>query len=220
MIPKSKLLLALRGVRLTNAEGERTEPIELEIHAAERIQVRCDDSGWRDDLTAILTSLRAPDEGALEEVEPVIVQTDLRLKEKLDLNRTLRDYVNSADAPEHVWLRQRRRALWVLIDLLGIAPSDMRRALKMESPATVERYWALRFLVSGAALLIGSDMFRLQDPHIRDALAQRWPDIPGSVIALAEAADLPGAVDTVVHIDAQGHVTIAAAPDEAGAADA
>lgn len=210
---KDKVLLSLHDVRLVNAAAAETDPINLTIRQAERIQVICGDAGWREDLWAVLSGTRKPKHGVIEELNPVTVQSDRNLKDSMNLNRTLGAYLESPDAPLHVWLDQRRREIWVLVNLLGITPSDMRRPLKFESKATIERYLALRFLISGADLLLGDEIYKLDDMHIKAAFRRRWGDLPGAVIITAPPEYLPGQVDTTVHIGLDGSVAI-----ESGAA--
>ncbi|MBI3991772.1 MAG: hypothetical protein HY342_00750 [Candidatus Lambdaproteobacteria bacterium] len=208
MTTKFQVLLSLRDVVLQDAGGARTEPFSLDIHEAERLHMQCARDGWRDRLVQVVSGQTKPAQGSLLEVVPVLVQSDANLRATLDLNRSLADYLHSEDAPEFVWLEQRRRSLQVLVDLLGIAPADTRRPLKLQSAQTVTRYWVLRFLLSRAQLLIGSEIFRLDDAQIRAAMARRWPDLPGAVLVCAPREALPGPVDTTLHLDADGTARI------------
>ena len=208
MTIKFQVLLTLREVVLSDADGTQTEPITLDIHEAERLHVDCARDRWRDQLLDVISGLSKPPQGSLLEVVPVLVQSDAHLRAMLDLNHSLAEYLHSADAPEFVWLEQRRRAVQVLVDLLGISPADTRRPLKLQSAETIARYWVLRFLLSRARLLVGAEIFQLGDAHIRRAMARRWPDLPGAVLACTPRDALPGPVDTTLHLAADGAVSV------------
>jgi hypothetical protein len=211
--PFRRPLLTLREVRVSPADAPPLGPMSWSLHRAERVHVDCAAPGQWEALEALLSGQREPDGGTLEELEPVVVQSDRHLREALDLNRSINDYLHSPDAPEHVWIEQRRRVLWVLVDLLGIAPSMIRQPLKKEDPAVLDKYWALRFMISRADLLLGREIFALPDPAVRATLRRRWGDLPGAVVVGAPLEALPGDVQTRVRFDAQGRFTVESGPE-------
>lgn len=202
-------LLRLRDVTLTLPDGTGMGPITWEVLRGRRICVSCASDAQWDALVALLTGQLQPASGGLQEIVPVKVQTDVHLRDTLDLNQSIRDYLHSPDAPEYVWLDRRRRALWVLIDLLGISPDMTRRPLKMEGATVYDKYWALRFMLSRAELLIGREIFQIEDARVRTAFRSRWHDFPGTLIVGDLGATLPGPCDTRVRIDAVGSCSIA-----------
>jgi hypothetical protein len=80
--------------------------------------------------------------------------------------------------------------------------------LKHEPKEVLERFWALRFVASNADLLIGKEIFEIQDEPIRRVLHDRWGDFPGAVICAAREESRPGPVDTQVTIEPGGTVRI------------
>ena len=156
--------------------------------------------------------------GRMEEVVPVTVQTDRRVRERLNPNGTVNDFLESPDAPAHVWLQGRRRDLLVLVDLLGLEPALRRRPFKHLAPDEQNRVWGLHFMISRAGLLIARDLFRLEDALLREALRRRWGDFSGTLVAAEGALPLPGPVDTWVRIAPDGafHVTSVGEPAAQG----
>jgi hypothetical protein len=216
MTLKARVLIRLQGVRL--GSGDATSPIiDWPLHESERIWLDCPVPSWQAELEAILTGAAKPQDGYLEELSTITVQTDTHQRNTLNRNQSIADFLDSPDTPAHVWLQNRRRALGVLVDLLGITPAMTRRPLKMEPPPVAERLWVLRFLLSRAELLLGSDIFQLQDAAIRSALARRWEDIPGCIVASCARESLPGPVDTVVRIHPEEFVREAAGVNPPGA---
>lgn len=207
-------LLTLRDVRL-GREGAQSPPLSWTLHAAERIAVDCADRAWREELVAILSGSRAPAVGHLQEARTITVQTDTHLWETMALGRSIHDYLEAPDMPRHVRLGDRRRALWVLLEQMEITPAMTRRPLKLEPPVVPRRFWAVRFLLSRAQLLIGDEIFREQDEPLRAGLRRRWHDLPACVVAFAPPHLLPGPVDTRVRITADAFVHEPAGPPEA-----
>jgi hypothetical protein len=117
-----------------------------------------------------------------------------------------------------VWIEGRRRALWVLVDALGISPAMTRRTLKLLGPAEQHKVWVLRFLLSQAELVLGREIFRSDDAQVQTALRRRWGDLPGALVAAvphdAPDGDLPGPVHAWVHLDAAGHFSLEPVPAE------
>jgi hypothetical protein len=198
-------LLTLHDVEV-GREGVRSAPLNWTLHSAERIALDCPDGAWREDLVAILTGSRPPARGYLQEARTITVQTDTHLWESMALSRSIQDYLEAPDMPQHVRLGDRRRALWVLLDQMEITPAMTRRPLKLEPPVVQRRFWAVRFLLSRAQLLIGDGIFREQDGPLRAGLQRRWPDLTACVLALAPPHLLPGPVDTRVRLSAEGFV--------------
>jgi hypothetical protein len=203
-------LLALEGVTAAAPGGEPIGPITWSLGRGKRIAVACARPGQWESLAGLLSGRIRPREGRLEEVSTVLVQSDRNLQETLDLNQSIEGFLHSPDAPEFVWLQNRRRALYVLVDALDISPRVTRRPVKMEAGEVQDKYWALRFLISRAELLIGRDIFRLNDPAVRQAIRLRWPDLPGTVVAGLGEEELPGPVDARVRIDEGGAFTLQA----------
>lgn len=216
MTLKARVLIRLQGVRL--GSGDTTSPVlDWPFHETERIWLDCPVPSWEEELAAILTGTAKPREGHLEELSTVIVQTDTNQQNTLDRSRSIADFLDSPDTPAHVWLDKRRRAMGVLVDLLGITPAMTRRPLKLEPPPVAERLWVLRFLLSRADLLLGSAIFQLQDAAIRTAMTRRWEDIPGCILASCARESLPGPVDTVVRIHPEKFIRETAGADPPGA---
>ena len=190
--------------------AESLGPVDWVISKGDRALVSCHHSGQWDSLSGLLTGLVKPRTGSLEEIGRVKVQTDSNLKKSMDLNRSITDYLHSPNAPKYVWLGNRRKVLWVLVDILGISPSMTRKPLKLESQAVRDKYWALRFMVSQAELLLGGAIFHLPDPAIHAAMALRWGDFPGALIVeeRTPGASFPGVLDTRVEVDAKGLVSV------------
>jgi hypothetical protein len=211
-----RTLYRIQGaVVLLPGEGQ-IGPIDWTLERGHRVRVRCAHPAQWEALVALLSGERAPATGAMEEVVPVRVQTDLRVRESLSPNRTLREFLESPDAPESVWLGGRRRSLWVLLDALGISPALARRAYRYLSPEQQAKVWAFRFLLSRASLLIGREVFRIPDPLVQAVIARRWGDLPGTVVVGESDVPLPGPTDQWAALDAEGHFTcgadVAAAP--------
>lgn len=194
----------------TEPEAVCVGPVDWALHKGDRAVVSCHDPKQWDALSGLLTGLARPLSGSLEEIGRVTVQTDSNLKNSLELNRSIGDYLHSPDAPEFVWLEKRRRVLGVLLDRLELSPSMTRRPLKHESQAVRDKFWALRFMVSRAQLLLGSGIFRLPDASIRASLALRWGDFPGALIVEegVPGASFPGFLNTRVEVDDQGRVSV------------
>jgi len=213
-----RTLYDLRAVTVLLPRGGTLGPLTWRVERGRHVRVTfADEEQWQG-LVALLTGQAAPRTGRMEEVLPVTVQTDARLRENLNPNLTVNAFLESPDAPEHVWLSGRRRALLVLVDLLGFTPALRRRPLKHIPPEMQERFWALRFMISRAHLLIGRDLFRSTDALLREALRRRWNDLAGTLIVAESEQPLPGPVDTWLHIDAEGAVTVTAIGEPAGEA--
>ncbi|MBI4084263.1 MAG: hypothetical protein HY423_16780 [Candidatus Lambdaproteobacteria bacterium] len=200
-------LMSLDDARVLTDEGTPLGPISWQIESPARIWLECADPAHYEPLVALLTGRRRPSGGMLHEYQHVVVQTDRHLREQLDLRLSIGDFLRSREAPAYVWLGQRRRTLQTLVDRLGLSPSDTRRPLKLEPPAVVAKYLALRFVISRAHLLIGRELFVTPDPQVREVLRQRWPDFPAAVIACCPAAALPGPAQWHAVLDAGGRFT-------------
>ena len=197
-------MLSLRRITFRTEADEEVGPIDVELPWAGRIWVDCPSDSCFAAFAAILTGLRKPLQGYLEEISPVVVQSDSHLKETLSPQQTIADYLDSPDAPEFVWLEGRRRSLRVLVDQLGLMPDTLRLPLKHQPPEVFTKYWALRFLISRADLLIGREIFALDDPAIQTALRRRWADSPGAVLAATARERLPGPVGLRLSLGADG----------------
>lgn len=214
---RRRLVLRLVGACLALPGGPQIGPIDWELERGRRIRVYCESDAHWDAFVALLSGQRYPTAGALEEIHTVRVQTDQHLRESMNLNQTIDDFLHSPDAPETVWLDGRRRALWVLVDQLGITPAMTRRPLKLHGPEVQARYWALRFLLSQADLVIGREVLRIADPDVQTALRRRWNDLPGALVVGESGASLPGPVDGWVRLDAHGAFSAGTEPPpEAG----
>ncbi len=200
----SRTLYRMTEVRVAPREGPALGPITWTLARGRRFGVRCAEPGQWETLLLLLTRQVQLRSGVMEEVAPVIVQTDRHLREGQDLNQTIGDFLHSPDTPETVWLNGRRRSVGVLVDILGISPRDTRRAVKLDAPRLPDKLWALRFALSEAGLLLGREVFALPDAEIREGLRQRWPDWPGTVVAAEGGAPLPGEVDAWVAFDPSG----------------
>lgn len=201
-------LLTFRGAFLPCDGRECLGPIDWAVDENARIWVDLGDSAARAAIFGALTGQVKPVEGVIEEIGAVVAQSDARLREELSPNRSVADFLQSADAPEYVWLEQRRRPLPYLVDLVGLTPDRTRSPLKYQPPEVLEKFWALRFTLSRARLLVGEAIFSLSDPKIRSALAMRWLDFSGTVVAVAERKDLPGPVDTRVYLSPEGGLAL------------
>lgn len=204
-----RTLYHLREVAVPVPGGGRLGPIDWVLPRGKRFSVVCEEDAHWEVLSELLTGKILDFTGSLEEIETVTVQTDANLWESMDLNQSIRDFLHSPDAPDYVRLENRRHALWVLIDRLGLTARDTRRPLKLESEAVRIKYWALRFMVSRAELLLGRSVFASEDPEIREAIAARWSDFPGTLVIKDEGRPLPGPVDGQVVIDRAGRVRVA-----------
>lgn len=212
-----RILYTLRDVVIPVQGSPPLGPIQWSVPLGCRVGVSFPSPAHWAALTDLLTGRIRPQSGTLEEIGQVLVQTDGNLKESLDLNRSIADYLHSADAPEFVWLENRRRVLWVLVDRLGILPSMTRKPLKLETPAVRDKFWALRFMLSRAQLLIGNEIFQLADDRIRESLGMRWADFPGALIAAEGPRGPPGALTGRVRMESDGRFVLAApeAPETA-----
>jgi hypothetical protein len=183
--------------------GATIGPIDWELKRGRRIGVRCTDAQW-EAFRSLLTGERSPAGGVLDEVTPVTVQTDVRLRRLLTPNSCLQDFLDSPDAPEFVWLDGRHHSLMVLVDLLELTPRLRRRPMKLGSAELVDRVWALRFVLSQADLLLARELFGSEDPLVHAALRRRWADWPGALVVGQGERPLPGPLDGWVRFDAEG----------------
>ena len=179
-------------------------PIDWTIHRTQRIWLETGAQAEFHALSELLSGRVRPVEGYLEELGRVRAQSDYHLRSSLSLNRSISDYLNSSDAPEFVWLENRRRSVQVLLDRLGLMAKQMRLPLKFQSEEAVAKFSAFRFITSRADLLIGSEIFRGTDLQVERVLRARWADFPGVVIACSEFSRLPGPVDAHVKIGSGG----------------
>jgi hypothetical protein len=201
-----RTLYDLREVTLELEDRSQVGPISWLLLRGVRVRVRCAYEAQWEAFAALLSGQQAPASGAVEEVVPVTVQTDARLRATMSMNQSLDDYLHSGNLPELIWLEGRRHSLRVLVDVLGITTRMARHPLKFCNPETVDKAWALRFLLSRADLLIARDLLRVRDPDVRTALRRSWGDLPGTLVACESEPPepLPGPAQGWVRIDAQG----------------
>lgn len=197
-------LLTFRDAVCRTAGGKEVGPISWVLHPGERVCVESALPGGFEALADLLTGQAKPRAGFVEELQPVVTQSDTRLREELNLNRSVQELLQNPEIPQFVWLEGRRRSLGVLMDRLALAPNRLRLPLKLQPPEVVARYVALRFILSRADLLVGAEVFASPDEPVREALRARWADFPGAVVAGVAAASMPGKPGTRVVISAQG----------------
>ena len=197
-------LLDLRAIRFKLADGRILGPVNWDIEKGDRIALECRIPEAYRVLVDVISAQLEPLEGYIEELERVVIQTDTRLKEVLSLNQTAHDILNSGVFPDSLWLENKRRSLWVVIDRLGLTPRNFHLPIKLEPPEIAEKVWALHFIASRADLLIGREIFMTGIPEIRTVLKQRWGDFTGTVICAAPDKDLPGPVTVRAVLDATG----------------
>lgn len=202
-----RTLLTARDIVLNLEGGRVVGPWNGSIQMGQRIGVRTAFPEQWEALAEVLTGQRVPEKGRLEEIEQVRAQSDVNIKASLDLNRSITDFLHSPDAPEFVWLEGRRKVLWVLLDALEIRPDMTRMALKLIPEDILDKFCALRFMVSRAEVLVGREIFASHDEAVRKALSRRWLDFTGTVIAAeSHSGALPGHVDAWWIIDGEGRV--------------
>lgn len=203
----------LRLYRLTEVmvplpDGGQLGPIDWDLEKYRRIAVSCADPAHWDVLVDFLTGLLLPTSGTVTEREFLIVQTDRKLLEHMKLNRPISDFLHSPDAPTTLWLDHRVRSIGILLELLELTPKSVRRVLKLESDLVRDKFWALRFMLSHADLLLGREVFQIEDPLVRNCLRMWWDGFQGALVCCDDAGALPGAVDTRIRIDRDGGVII------------
>lgn len=201
MIPRP--LMTLRQMHYRTEAGLWLGPLTWTLGRHERILLEWETPAVLEALFDLLSGRLQPAGGSLEEEHRVRVQSDRHLRELLTPNRTIQDILRTAELPDTIWLEQRRRSRFVVLDRLGLSPHQFRRPFKLESRAVLDKFWAFRFIVSRAELLLGREVFLLEDPAIRQVLRQRWSDFPGTVVCAAPEEVLPGPVTTraVLHDD-------------------
>ncbi len=197
-------LLGLRAVRFETPDGRQVGPVDWEIQKGDRIALDCQFPDAYLALVDIVSGQNEPLEGYLEEFERVVIQTDSRLKEIISPNQTVHEALHSTALPESLWLKQKRRSLWVAVDRLGLTPRHFHLPLKLEPPEIAEKLLALRFIASRAHLLIGREIFMSGLPEVRGLMAQRWNDFPGAVVCAAPENFLPGPANVSAVLDAAG----------------
>lgn len=201
-------LLGLHGIVFRTPERLLVGPIHLTIHRHEKILLRCATEPIYNAFVDVLSGKQEPIEGRLLEPSRVRMQTDLRVRQTLNPNRTIRELNAAARMPESIWLGQRRRSLFGVMDKLGIEPRHMHSPLKLEPTRIQEKYWALRFIASGADLLVGREVFALEDTAIREVIALCWGDLPGAVLYAGPPERIPTQPDSILGLNADGTVTI------------
>lgn len=204
----SRRLFQVREAVLALPDGGQLGPFDLDLTQDRRIGVSCAHPSHWDALLAFFTGQTHPVSGVLSEMEPVIVQSDRRLWEIINVNRPVLDYLHSPDIPATVWLEQRRRSVGYLMERMEIWPAMTRRAIKLEPEALHLKFWALRFMLSRAPLLLGSEIFQMEDPAVLDSFRMWWDDFRGSLIACEDGGALPGKVDTKIRTAADGAITV------------
>ena len=209
---RSMPLLTLHEVVIRDAGGAEIGPIDWSIHLGERVWVDFADELQYSLLATLLSGRAKPASGYIEELKPVRVQSDLLLRQSINLNRSISEYLHSSDAPEFVWLDNRKRSVQVLLDRLGLTANRFRMPLKFQPPDVIEKFVAFRFVISRADLLIGCDLFAVRDSNITEVLKMRWADFPGVVIAGTAREKLPGVPDVHVKLAADG--AFSSGPDE------
>jgi hypothetical protein len=210
----ARVMMSLHGVTYRATERQDVGPIHLQLLRRQRVLLRCESGPAYDGLIGILTGKNAPLSGRIIELERVRVQTDRHLRELCAPAKSIRELLNENPLPDTIWIGERRRSTQTVMDRLGLEPHHFRLPLKLEPKEAAERFWALRFVCSNADLLIGREIFELEDETIRRVLRDRWADFPGIVICAAPERDCPGPTDTVVAIEPDGsvHSEPAAAP--------
>ena len=212
LTPAGLRLYRLRGVKIPLPDGRQLGPIDWDMEKARRVAVSCADPEHWDALMDFLTGLLPPISGDVAEKEPLIVQTDRNLLEKMNLNRPFSDFLNAPETPKTLWLDHRVRSTGILLERLGLSPKNIRRDVILESETVRDKFWALRFMLSQADLLMGRDVFQIGDPLVRDCLRMWWGGFQGVLIGCENGGALPGAVDTRFRTCKDGGVTIASAP--------
>jgi hypothetical protein len=201
---RNRPLLTFRDVVIKGDGGHTLGPINWTVYRAERIRLETEVPEVSHALFLVLAGLAVPASGYIEELSTVVVQADFLLQASISGNATIQEYLHSADAPEFVRLKGRRRAPGILLDKLGLLPRYFRRPLKLQPEEVRRRYWAFRFLVSRADLLLGGEIFEPGDEKVRDALRMRWADFPAAVVAACPEELMPGEFHTEVRLDRQG----------------
>ena len=168
--------------RARDLPPERLGPIHMTLMENRRYGVRAANPVLWNTLVDALTGQGMRVQGQLIEPRPLRAQTDTRLWEMMRPNDTLQNWLKGPEAPLHVWLGQRRRSIGVLVDQLGLGAQQSRTPIKLMGDVVRNRIWCLRFIVSQADLLIGRDIFALEDETIRAALHRRWEDFPGTLL--------------------------------------
>lgn len=202
-----RVLLSLQQVQFASPDGSTLGPLSWTLHARERVQWSCERETHWAALVHLLSGQGEVRGGRVHEPRPVSVQTDLHLWERTDWSQSIGAYLRDPALPRTIWLEGRLRSVRALADRLGIQPQHTRQPLKLEPGPVQRRFWALRWLLSGAELRIARELLREPDAHVREVLAQAWPELPCAVVAGVHAADLPGAVHTHVRLSAAGELT-------------
>ena len=213
---KQAPLLTFHDLIIRTAEGLSIGPINWSLHRAQRIWMECADERMFAAFAEVLAGVNRPASGYIEELSTITVQSDFRLRQALKLNQSIQEYLHSTDAPEFVWLENRRRSLNVLLDKIGLTPDRFRLPLKLQPAEVFDKFWALRFLVSKADLLIGRELFALPDPQIRESLRLRWGDFPGTLLAVAAQDELAGEPDVHVVLASDGRFSSRPLPGTQG----
>ena len=207
---RKKVVVSCRELCLPLPGGRVLAPANFELHAAERVWLDAPAEIF-EAFSRLLTGQLKPVWGYLETIDSVLTQSDGDLLESLQAGESIQDYLQGEKAPRQVWLDGRRRTLEVLVDSLNITPADTRRPLKLLDESIRNKYWALRFALSRAQVLVGSGIFALEDPAIRNSLARRWADLPATLFAGGPKAHLPGPVETIIRWRSDGNFEVEAA---------
>lgn len=204
-------LYRLRGVMIPLPDEGQLGPIDWDVGGDRRVAVSCADPEHWNALMDFLTGLLPPISGEVIERESLIVQTDRNLRENMKLNRPLTDFLNSPDAPNTLWLDHRVRSIRILLERLELDPKNLRRDIILESETVRDKFLAFRFMVSHADLLIGREIFQIEDPLVKDCLQMWWKGFQGVLIGCQDGGALPGAVDATLRIGGDGGVSITVA---------
>ena len=199
-----KTLMTVRELMIPVEGGANLGPITWEMKWNSRVQAQFHSSAQWEGFLGVLSGEVNPRGGSFEEINPIRAQSDRYLLNTLDLNQTIGEFLELPNTPEFVWLKNRRRSLGVLLNTLGITPDLTRRSLKFLDKPVQDKFWVLKFLVSRAELLMGNEIFLLEDPEIQRAFHLRWSDFPGILICGAPEKTLHGPIDTKIFFDSNG----------------
>lgn len=205
-------LYRLREVMIPLPDGGRLGPIDWDVEKDKRVGVSCADAEHWDALMDFLTGLLPPISGEVDEREALVVQTDRNLLKNMKLTHPITDFLNAPDAPKTLWLDHRVRSTGLLLERLELTPKNIRQDIQLVSATVRDKFWALRFMLSHADLLMGREVFQIEDPPVRECLRMWWSDFQGVLIACEDVGTLPGAVDIRFRTGGDGSVTITPAP--------
>ena len=188
-------VLTFVDVLLRDRDGREYGPLSGEIPRNGKMRVVCEEEeGWQV-FGGLLSGLRRPIGGYLEEIRVAVVQWDHLLSESVDRNLTINEFLESPDAPQFVWLDQRRRSLGVLVDKLGLTAREKKLALKFLSEESIRKFIALRIMLSRADILLVDESLLTEDDRVSEAFLSRWNDLNATVICRVREGRFQGAFD-------------------------